>query len=381
MALKEYPSFKRGELLQYYDKKLKKSEKEIIELFLRKATATAGKRRVDEYKRVLTQFRYIVKKDFDNITINDAREFLALLNESDRTRATKNDIKATIKRFLKWRFKDWWERFDELSDFKLKFGVNEQKINKGTLLSKEDIEKIMREEKKLFWKAFFITLYESGLRPCELRELKWQQVDLNSNGQVSEINVFATKTSRARVVYVKEATDYLKKMKELRIRDADLIFHAKTDIHKPMNRGWVSDWLKRLSKRAIGREVNPYMLRHTRATELYVNSNIPDSVVQKFLGHSKSMKDVYTHLSSDDVRDAMEKNVYNFEEAIPEKRKHELELKIEKLEKDNKLMFNAIKKRNKEDAELNPQFVEVVLELKKEMAKQQKIIKEMQKKS
>jgi len=334
MTLKEYPSFKRGELLQYYDKKLSKSEKGIIELFLRKATATAGERRVDEYKRVLTQFRYIVKKDFDKITLEDTREFLALLNRSDRTRSTKNDIKATIKRFLKWRFKDWWERFDELSDFKLKFGVNEKKINKGTLLSKQDVEKIMREEKKLFWKTFFITLYESGLRPCELRELKWQQVDLNVDGKASEIHVFATKTSKARSVFVKEATGYLRKMKDLRNRDADLIFHAKIDIHKPMNRGWVSDWLKRLSKRAIGREVNPYLLRHTRATELYINSKIPDSIVQKFLGHSKSMKDVYTHLSSDDVRDAMDKNVYNFDEEIPEKMKHELELKVEELTKE-----------------------------------------------
>ena len=67
---------------------------------------------------------------------------------------------------------------------------------------------------------------------------------------------------------------------------------------------------------------------------------LPDKIVQKFLGHSKSMGDVYTHMSNKDVKEAVGKTIYKFED-IPEEKKHELELKIEA--QDKKLKEMAIK--------------------------------------
>jgi len=64
---------------------------------------------------------------------------------------------------------------------------------------------------------------------------------------------------------------------------------------------------------------------------------ISDAVAQKFLGHSKSMKDVYTHLSNKDVKEAVGKTIYKFEDIAPEE-KHELQEKIERLEKQNNEM-------------------------------------------
>ena len=322
----EYPTFKRGEVQEYF-KTLSETEQDIINDYVKYVGITSNsKNRLANVKRSLSQFRMITDKDFDKITLKDLREYLGLLNSSNKTQSTRNEFKHTIKRFLRNHFKDWSERFNNLEDIKLNMGMNEEKINADTILKKEDIDKIMNAEKKLFWKTFFITLYESGLRPIELRTLTWNKIKFDVEDDLSEINIYATKTSKARSVYVKESTFFLKRLKEE--SDSDLVFPSVNNKMKPMGKEYPAMWLKRISLRVLGRQVYPYILRHSRATELYTNADIPDKTAQKFLGHSKSMGDVYTHLSNKDVKEAMSKTIYKKREIITPQQKD----KIKKLE-------------------------------------------------
>lgn len=329
----EYPRFERGELTSYYPK-IPKSERETIEKFLIYVSGSGGKRRVEESKRTLTHIRKVISKPLTAITLEDLRSYLALLNYSKHSNAYKNDLKATLKRFLRWYYKDWSARFENLEDIKLDLRMNEEKINSNTLIKKEEVEAIMKAETSFFWRSFFITLYESGLRPNELRNLGWEKVKLNIGDGLSEINVYATKTHRARSVYVKDATPYLTELKRRQGDKSPLVFPSpKTN--KPLTRGGVSIWLNKISKKTIGRKAFPYLLRHSRATELYVNAGIPDKVAQKFMGHSQSMSQVYTHLSNKDVKEAVLKSVYQLEEITPEK-KHELEKEIAEMREELK---------------------------------------------
>jgi len=325
--MKEYPTFKRGEAQDFF-KKLPSNEKGLIENFIEYVSITSkSNKRLENNKRSLIAFRKIIKKPLDKTTLEDLRKFLALLNNSGRTQATRNELKHTIKRFLKWKFKDWSKRFEDLSDIKLVMRINEEKINADTLVTKKEVEAIMKEEPKLFWKTFFISLYESGLRPKELRTLIWKNIKFNvDKDDISEINVFATKTHRARTVYVREATFYLKKLKEQ--SENELVFPAPRDKTKSVSKELPAMWLGRISQKVLGRRIYPYILRHSRATELYTNAGIPDKTVQKFLGHSKSMADVYTHLSNKDVKDAVSKTIYKTEDLPPEK-KYQLEKDVE----------------------------------------------------
>ncbi len=348
----EYPTFKRGEVQEYF-KTLPETEQEIINDYVDYVGITSNsKNRLSNVKRTLTQFSMLTGKEFGKITLKDLRGFLGLLNSSNKTQSTRNELKHTIKRFLRNHFKDWSERFNNLEDIKLNMGMNEEKINSDTILKKEEIDKIMNAEKKLFWKAFFITLYESGLRPIELRTLTWNKIKFDVDGDLSEINIYATKTSKARSVYVKEATFFLKRLREE--SDSDLIFPSVSDKMKPMGKEYPAMWLKRISLKVLGRQVYPYILRHSRATELYTNSDIPDKTAQKFLGHSKSMGDVYTHLSNKDVKEAMSKTIYKKREILTPQEKDKikkLELEIEELKKNSiskedvmKLVSQALKK-------------------------------------
>lgn len=329
---KEYPDYKRGDIEKVFNK-LPISERKTIDEFISYCSIGAGENKLKDIQRSITQARDIIDKPFDKWELKDIRDYLALLNKSNREKWTTNGIKAFLKRFIRWKYKDWPIRFDNLRDIKMVRAFNEEKINAETLLKKEEIEKIMKAENKVYWKAFFITLYESGLRPCELAGLTWKNINFNVDDDLSEINVYATKTSRARVVYVKEATYYLKKLFEEKEKDVVLVFPSARDKNVHVSKQVISMWLKALSKKALGRAVNPYLLRHTRATELYTNANISPKVAQKFLGHGKDMSDWYAHLSSKDVKDAMTKSIYSLE-IMPEKKKHELELKIEKMERE-----------------------------------------------
>lgn len=336
--MKEFPTFKRGEVQKLYGK-LPKKEKEIIADYVKYVSiSSSSQRRLKNVERSLTQFRILTKKDFDKVTLSDLRDFLAMLNRSNKTQATRNEIKHTIKRFLRWKFKDWSDRFDNLSDIKLHMGINEEKLNANTILKKEDIDKIKDAENSIFWQAFFITLYESGLRPIELRTLTWDRIRFDIEDDISEINIFATKTHKARSVFVKEATYYLKRVKEE--SNSEYVFPSVRDKYKPMGKEPPAVWLKRISEKVLGRAITPYILRHTRATELYTNSDLPDKVVQKFLGHSKSMSDVYTHLSSDGVKNAMSKSVYKKRKILSKKEEDKLQKRVEYLEKN----FEASKK-------------------------------------
>ena len=362
---KEFPIFKKGEVQKLY-KKLPSSERKIIEDFVKYVSITSkSPKRLENNRRTLTQFRVITNKNFDAVTLEDLRGCLAFLNSSNKTNATQNDFKASVKRFLRWKFKDWSERFDELRDIKLIMKINEEKINASTLLKKEDVEAIMKAEPKLYWKTFFITLYESALRPNELRNLKWKDIKFNiEEGCISEINVYATKTHRARSVYVKEATYYLMELKK-RSKNDILVFPASRDPNKPLDRAVASVWLNRISERVLGRRVYPYILRHSRATELYTNPEIPDKICRKIMGHSKSMEDVYTHLSNEDVKETLGKTIYQLKDLPPEK-KHKLEKEIDLIKEDNQKIAKSLLKLM-EMFQNNPEISKDIV--KKEWAK------------
>jgi len=341
-----YPEYKKGEIEKVFSK-LPNKEQKIINEFISYCSIGAGERKLKDIRRSIIQIRDTLEKPFDNLSLKDIREYLALLNKSNREKWTTNGIKIYFKRFLKWKYKDWSERFEELRDIKMQRAFNEKKINSNTILKKEEIEKMMKAEPRLFWRTFFITLYESALRPIELRNLKWKDVNFDVDEDVSELSIYATKTKRARSVYVKEATYYLKKLKEEKEKDTELVFPSKRDKNKPLDKGTLSCWLTVLSKKTLGRAINPYLLRHTRGTELYLNAGIPQKTAQKFMGHSKDMSDFYTHLSSKDVKDAMMKSVYNLED-LPKEKKHKLEQEVEIL----KERMKKLEKKKKASDEL-----------------------------
>ena len=354
--LKEYPRFAKGEIIEKFDK-LPKMERESLEEYLkyRQARGVTTKETLGDIKRYILHIRFIVQKPLEKLDLKELRGFLALLNSTQAMGDyAKNDIKIDLKNFLKWKFKDWNTRFAEFEDIRLvSKPMNEKKLNASAILNKEDIESIMKHETKMLWKSFFMTQYEAGLRTKETRFLKWDDIKFNVDDQISEINIYATKTDKARTIFVKEATYYLRKLKEeqenLGIKGI-YVFHTKRDLNKPIDKGTVSIWARALAKKS-GKYFWSYLLRHSRATELYTladENKIAENTASQFMGHSKSMKETYLHLDKNKVKNMLKDQVYKLEELPPEQKK-EFE---RRLEEQNKELENIKKQQSEQQKEL-----------------------------
>lgn len=340
--LKEYPEFKRGEIEEFYNR-ISKNEKSMLIDYLayRKARGITSDEKLKDVRRYIVHLRYILQKEFESMDLKDLRNLLAIINSSRLSNYVKNTIKTDLKNFLKYLFPDWSLRFANLEDIKLMSNPrNEKKLNSQALLQKEDIEKIMKHELKMFWKAFFMVQYEGALRTKETRFLKWEDIRFNVDGDISEINIYSTKTKRARTIFVKEATYYLSKLKEEQEnlgKKGIYVFHSKTDTNKPIDKATVSEWFRDLTKRVLGREGWCYLLRHSRATELYrlaKQGKIAKDTAIEFMGHSEDMSKVYSHFDKEEIKEMLKNQVYKLED-LPEEKKHELEGEIDKLKKSN----------------------------------------------
>lgn len=353
--LKEYPKFKTGEIWKFYEK-LSSPEKKLFEDYItyRKARGVSAERDLTDIKRYMVQLRYILEKDMRKISLNEVRQITAIINTSWLKNEVKNGLKIDFKNFLKYLFPDWSIRFADLEDIKQNSRMNEEKINSQTIYSKEDIEKLMKHENNLLYKTFLIVQYEAGLRTGECRGLKWDNVKFNVDEDISEVLIYATKTSKARTIFVQQATFYLKKLKEEQQNEgvkSVYVFPSKSEKNEPIDKNAVSIWFRRLTKKALGRTGWSYLLRHSRANELYrlaEENKISKDTAIKFMGHSEDMSKTYTHLDKADVKKMLKNQVYKLEE-IPEEKKPEYIKRLEVVEnqiEEIKKILKSFKSKN-----------------------------------
>lgn len=337
----KYPSYRdNGTSMDSLYSKLPSLERKILDDFLEYCAISANPTKLRDIRTNILQFRDITQTPFEDVTLETLRKFLALLNNSNRKEWTKNGMKTYLKRFLRWKFKDWSTRFDEFNDIKLGRAFNQEKINENTLITPEEFELIMRKTSNYRDKALLATMYETACRPEELRKLKWKDIVFLGDG-TAKISLYSGKTSTARTVLVKSAVIELEDWKQHysypKRSQQDLIFPSPRKRTNQLTPATVTLLVKRLGKSAgIERPIFPYLFRHTRLNELY--RKLPEQIHKKFAGHTKDSRQtaIYSHITSDDVIDTLLDKVYKVEK-ITASQQNKYEKRITALE-------NAIKK-------------------------------------
>ncbi len=195
---------------------LPKEEQEILNSFKKYICISASDERSKEAVREVLRFRKITGTTLNKIGLEDLRHFLLQIKKSGFGEHTKNKIKGFVHRFLRWKYKDWSIRFNEFEDLKLNGDAQNKKlINEDSLLTWEEIERLLKEEKSLFWKTFLIVQAEGGLRTKEVRELLWKNISYDDDG-FSTLNISSKKnrngTAKIEPVWVFESTNFLKEL-------------------------------------------------------------------------------------------------------------------------------------------------------------------------
>ncbi len=305
---KEFRRYKQGEADKIY-RTLSPKNKEIIKDFLDVCSVTAKEGKLTKIRRHLIQFYDITRTDLNEQTKETINHFLSVLNKSDKSSWTKNEIKCYLKKFLRLHYKD----LDLIENIKGENRNVAQKVNENNLITEKDVEKMLRYAESFKEKAYLFLLFESGARPQELIKLRWQ--DIIFQNDYADINLYSNKTRKTRSFPVKKASKFLQDWKQNYsypdVQPSDYVFVSRWR-DKPMTSIGLNKMLRRMSKKAgLNKDVWNYLFRHTRATKLY--EELPQQIVEKLMGH-KNMAGVYAHISNKKAREMMLNKIYKVEE-------------------------------------------------------------------
>ena len=270
-------------------------------------------------------FSKINIKDFDiqtlkKITTNDINSFLSYLalNQGSKP-ATRARKISTIRIFFAYLFDQ--KLIDDNPAIGIKTPKQEKRMPK--YLSLDDSKKLLsvtadeNDENKERDYAIITLFLNCGLRLSELVGINISNIDFSEN----RLTVIG-KGNKERTIYLNEAC--IKAIQDyLSVRPKEGI---KVDSKGSNKALFLSKRKERISNRMVqyiverelmkaGLDTSKYSthkLRHTAATLMYQYGHVDIRALQELLGHeSIATTEIYTHVSNEQVRDAVERNPLN----------------------------------------------------------------------
>lgn len=223
----------------------------------------------------LARFSGFLGKPFQRATVKDLEKAMVRVEASSYAENTKNLYRASIKAF--------YDKADpRVSWIRVRGRVLNPKLPEE-LVSREELEWMISQERTKAKKALLAFLYDSAIRPREFLLLRRENIVLDGHGMF--VMIPKAKTP-ARTIYLTESTELV------------------DDIPFGIPYTTTANLFKRVGKR-MGKRLYPYLLRHSRLTEL--SKTWSDAMLRKFAGWTQSspMLQVYVHLSNNDLRETM----------------------------------------------------------------------------
>lgn len=288
-------------------------------------------------KFIKVHFNITNETDFKDITINDLtmdtiqkikiddiHAFLGYLTTTFHSKpATRARKISTIRIFFHYLCQDASSDFklDHNPALNLKTPKKDKRLPK--YLSLDDSRKLLdvayNEDNRNAERDFtIITLFlNCGMRLSELVGINIKDIDFEE----CKLNVIG-KGNKERTIYLNKAC--MKALSEyLPIRNSINVKHDNKYSEKAL---FLSERRERISNRTVqyivdkelmhaGLDTGKYSvhkLRHTAATLMYQYGEVDIRALQELLGHeSIATTEIYTHVSNDQVRNAVEKNPLN----------------------------------------------------------------------
>ncbi len=255
-----------------------------------------AKRSIDSYVKSVMQLQRFCNKPLSKITGSDLREYwLACRRDYGWCDATLRISYSGIKHFFATTLVRKWKILNEIK-FK-------RRQTLPTVLSTQEVKRIICGLPTLQSKVFYLTLYSLGLRLQEAITL--QIGDIDTDRKV--VHIRNSKGARDRVLPLPDIT-----LRGLRAyyrthQNPKWVFPAlghnqgkeAGSAKQPVSANGVQGALRRTVKKlGIKKHVHPHVFRHSYATHL-IEANVPILHVQKLLGHAdiKSTM-VYLHVTT-----------------------------------------------------------------------------------
>ena len=273
-----------------------------------------------------TDFSKIKIKDlpFDvikKIELDDIHAFLGYLTTTFNSKAATRARKiSTIRIFFKYLSQDASQKFllDHNPALNLKTPKKDKRLPKYLSLddSKRLLDAASNEDNRNHERDYAITtlFLNCGMRLSELVGININDIDFEE----CKLTVIG-KGNKERTIYLNNAC--MKALSAyLQVRPKQGIKHDSKNSEKAL---FLSERKERISNRTVqyiinkelmeagldSRKYSVHKLRHTAATLMYQYGEVDIRALQELLGHeSISTTEIYTHVNSDQVRSAVERN-------------------------------------------------------------------------
>ena len=240
-----------------------------------------------------------------------------------------SSVRMTLNRIMKKATKERLLRHNPAEDITLPLCYE----HKRRPLTDEERELLYLTAETHESGPIFVTMLHTGLRPIEIRNLKWEDIDFETG--VLRVTKSKTSAGEGRILPI---DDYLKgiliNLKDLHEKskekqyNKEYVFCKLELTEKPLDtNGFRRHWLKfknemdrkngarfyrgRLVETTLSDDLTPYLLRHTFCTDCQT-AGIPINVAKELMGHAdiSVTAQIYTHM----VDEVFEKNAQRLEE-------------------------------------------------------------------
>ncbi len=238
---------------------------------------------VRNYSFFVEKFLQKNTKDVNELTQDDAKLYLSNLFDSK----SKNTIMLAAAS-LKFFYTEVLKK--EFGNIKMP----KKDSRLPTVLSKEDVKKLIEATDNDKSRLIISTLYSAGLRVSELVNLKVDDLNLNDkSGWVRR-----GKGNKDRLIAISETL--AKDLNEYLVGRGNKYIFSK---EKPLTTRNIQKIIKNTALKAgIQKKVTPHTLRHSFATHL-LEQGTDIRIIQSMLGHaSLNTTQVYTHVSSEQIK-------------------------------------------------------------------------------
>lgn len=282
-------------------------------------TLNRSQKTLENYDHYLKRFQTFLKNDPtpDKISLDDVQNYRLFLNRYTDERNRSLSIKTqsyhiiSLRAFLKYLIKN---DIKTLAPEKIDLG----KIPARTVefLTREELDRLFlavdqTHKNGLRDIAILETLFSTGLRVSELKNLNRDQVDLQrrefmvrGKGSKPRIVFLSTKAADRIQDYLKTRDDNFAPLFVNNLKNTDILQPEKHRLTTVSIQALVR---KYALKAGIIKKVTPHTLRHSYATELLMNGADIRSV-QEMLGHSSiTTTQIYTHITNKKLRDIHDK--------------------------------------------------------------------------
>ncbi|MCP4209473.1 MAG: tyrosine-type recombinase/integrase [Shimia sp.] len=245
---------------------------------------------VETYIRVVEDYANFFHRPPDQLGPEHIRQYQLHLFETRKLSARTVTQHVSALRFLYIKtLKRTWRMED------IPFPKERRRL--PTVLSQEEVARLIESTSNLFHRAMLMTLYATGVRRSELVQLQVSDID----SQRMVVHVRQGKGNRDRDLplsakLLEILREYWRWMKPRTYLFPGLVNYSRADV--PVSAKMVWHVCHQAAKRAgIDKQVSPHTLRHSYATHL-LEAGADLRTIQILLGHANVKETtVYLHLS------------------------------------------------------------------------------------